>query len=290
MKIKFCCLFLFIFSKTYTQTTVSFTPEKDNSMFSEALNNSNGAGKILFSGRTEGRANTEVRRALLKFNLSSIPANAQITSVSLQVSVVKAADNTTAPHSFSLHKVLNNWGEGTSSGLGRGSAATANDATWKYRLYSSSQWTTQGGDFVATPSATSSIHYSDFPLEYGIWNSAGMIADVNAWIANAANNFGWVIIGQEATLGSAKGFSSREETIFPKPTLTITYTQPCPNSLVLSNTIASGIYRSAEQITSTGTIANTANVTYTAGKSITLNGVFQVDNGAVFEAKIAGCL
>ena len=97
----FLCLPLIVFSQTFT---VDITPEKDNSMFSEGNNLSNGAGSNLFSGRTEGRSGTDLRRALIKFNVSGIPANAQIDSVILRMPVMKAANNTTATHNFSLHK------------------------------------------------------------------------------------------------------------------------------------------------------------------------------------------
>ncbi len=214
--------------------TVSLTPVKDNSIFSENSNNSNGIGKVLFAGRTKGIQATENRRALLKFNLSSIPSNAIIQTVNLQVAVVKSSDNISDFHSFSIHKLLNDWGESSSTGLGKGGPAQTNDATWHYKFYASSTWTTDGGDFVNTPSATSLVSYSDFDLQFGVWSSAAMKSDVTSWLTNTLSNFGWIIVGEENTLGSAKGFASREETVFPKPTLSITYSLPVDDKTLIN--------------------------------------------------------
>jgi hypothetical protein len=213
--------------------SMSFTPVKDNSMFSEGANLSNGAGSNLFAGRT---LISTSRRALLKFNPIGLPANAQIQSVSLSMIVIQSSGNTTIPKSFSLHKLQKDWGEGTSMGSGQGATATTNDATWAYNFYSSSSWTNTGGDFNPTPSATSNVQYSMFPPKYGIWNSASMKNDVVSWMANPTTNYGWILIGDESSGGSAMKFSSREDGFYPKPTLTIYYTLPA-NDKVLINEV-----------------------------------------------------
>ena len=206
-------------------TSVDFYPEKDNTMFSESNTTSDGSGKNIFAGKTEGNLGTQFRRSLVKFPITGIPSNAIIQSATLTLAVMKAS-SPSIDHNVAIHKVLKNWGEGASVGLGKGAAAKTNDATWKYTFYSTQSWTNLGGDFVASPSASTSVHYDASTLQYAVWSSATMLSDVQAWIANPANNFGWILIGDEAVDGSAKRFSSREETIFPKPTLTITYSIP----------------------------------------------------------------
>ncbi|WP_394993472.1 DNRLRE domain-containing protein [Emticicia sp.] len=214
--------------------TVDFFPEKDNSIFSENINNSNGAGTNLFSGRTQGTAGTEIRRALVKFNITSLPANAQIESATLQIAVTNSANSTTDSHNFSIHKVINNWGEGASIGLGKGSPAQINDATWLHSFYNYSNWISAGGDYMSNPSASAFVKYGSVDLEFGIWSSNLMTNDITNWISSPSTNFGWIIIGEESTIGSAKRFSSREETIFPKPTLTITYSLPIEDKILIN--------------------------------------------------------
>ena len=231
----FLYIFLFFTQISHAQLdSLSFTPVKDNSMFSESPTYSDGAGSNLYAGRTTGQSSALVRRALLKFTFTGLPANAQIQSVRLKMSVIQASNGTTATHNFSLYKLLKDWGEGTSNSAGQGSPATTNDATWRYNFYSSQSWTTLGGDFSPTPSATSGVAYADFPLQYGIWNSTGMKTDIINWLASPSSNLGWILIGEESTLGSAKKFSSRQETFFPKPTLTIFYTLPAVDKVLIN--------------------------------------------------------
>jgi hypothetical protein len=148
------------------------------------------------------------------------------------MAVVKAAN--TLGTEIALHKVLSNWGEGASVGLGKGAAAQTNDATWKYTFYSGTSWTHLGGDFDANPVAIDTVFYNANDLKYGEWTTEGMKTNVRTWISTPATNFGWILIGAEDNDGSAKRFSSKEETVFPKPTLTITYSIPVPQSVILN--------------------------------------------------------
>jgi Lamin Tail Domain len=214
--------------------SMSFVPVKDNSMYSERPNNSNGAGISIFAGRTKGIAGSELRRALLKFNLTALPNNAQIQSVKLILSVTGAANFNNATYNFSLHKVLKDWGEGTSSGTGMGASATLNDATWVNNFYNSSTWTNAGGDFTPTASASANITFLTFPLNSGTWNSTGMKNDVIAWKSNPSTNFGWIIIGEETVLGSAFYFGSREGNFYPKPELRVYYTFPATEKVIIN--------------------------------------------------------
>jgi hypothetical protein len=214
--------------------SMSFTSVKDNSMFSESPTYSDGAGYNIYAGKTTGLVGSQIRRALLKFSLTNLPNNAQIQSVKLTMPVIQAAGNTTTPHNFSLHKLLKDWGEGTSTSRGQGSPATTNDATWNYNFYNSSTWTTAGGDFSPTASATSAVAYASFPFKFGTWSSIGIKDDVMAWLANPSTNFGWILRGEESVLGSAKKFTSREEGFYPKPTLTIVYTLPAVEKVFIN--------------------------------------------------------
>ena len=48
-----------------------------------------------------------------------------------------------------LHKLLADWGEGTSQATGeegQGAPATPNDATWRHRFFDTIFWTNEGGD------------------------------------------------------------------------------------------------------------------------------------------------
>src|SRR5437879_3143924 len=119
-----------------------------------------------------------------------------------------------------LHKRLADWGEGTShapGGEGSGAPATPNDATWRHRFYDTIFWTTQGGDFSATVSASQSVG----PVGQYTWSSTQMVADVQSWLNNPASNFGWLVLGDETAIATAKRFDTRESA--SPPVLTVEY-------------------------------------------------------------------
>lgn len=55
-----------------------------------------------------------------------------------------------------------------------------------------------------------------------------MVADVRDWMATPGSNFGWILIGDETQLTSAKRFESRSANNPPadRTALTIYYTAP----------------------------------------------------------------
>lgn len=199
--------------------TVSLNPVKDNTMFSESDTLSNGAGDYFFAGET---ALGEFRRGLLAFDIAgAVPAGATIDSVRLTLNLSKA-QFITAP--VSLHRSLLDWGEAGSDAVaneGKGAPAQPGDATWGYAFYTMTPWPA-GGSFVGTASATTSTTY----LGVYTWQSAQMAADVQGWLDNPSTDFGWVVVGDEASIGSAKRFDSRDNpTAANWPLLEIWYTE-----------------------------------------------------------------
>ena len=224
--------YVWIFGCTFTmcllarsQEEVSIVATKDNTMYSENGNTSNGAGIYIFSGKTNGGA---IRRALVQFDLTGkIPSNATITSVLVKLNMSRTIAGS---QNATIHKVTADWGEGTSDALGNngnegsGAAATTNDATWSHRIFNTQQWTVQGGDFEALASDTTAIG-SAGSFQFG--STQQMIADAQGWLANPGTNFGWLIKCNESANATAKRFDSREHTVAAnRPTLIIQYTVP----------------------------------------------------------------
>ena len=202
------------------QTTTTFTPSKDNTLYQANPGNvSNGQGNSLFVGRTD---DSRIRRALLAFDLSSIPTNATITAATLTLECTKVGTNSAID--ISLRRLSRDWGEGASDAPGEegaGTGAVTGDATWTHAFFNTVPWSTAGGDFSGTASATTSVGVGG---AYS-WSGSGMVADIQAWVADPASNFGWVMMGGEGTDRTAKRFASREELGAP-PRLQITYTVP----------------------------------------------------------------
>jgi hypothetical protein len=199
--------------------TISIMPSKDNTLYEfdpAEGDHSNGAGFHFFAGET---AMSELRRGVLAFNIAgSIPPGSTITAVSLSLNMSRTLLDTA--RIVELHKLLADWGEGTSHAPGEegdGAPATTNDATWRHRFFDTIFWATQGGDFSATVSASQSVG----PVGQYTWSSAQMVADVQSWLDNPASNFGWLVLGDESGSGTSKRFDTRESA--SPPVLTIQY-------------------------------------------------------------------
>jgi hypothetical protein len=200
-------------------------PSKDNTLyqyFPAEGDLSNGAGFHFFAGEN---GMGELRRGVLAFDIAgSIPPGSTITGVSLSLNMSMTSSDT--PRTVELHKLLADWGEGTShagGGEGGGAPATPGDATWRHRFYDMIFWTMQGGDFSATVSASQSVG----PIGQYTWSSAQMVADVQSWLDNTATNFGWLVLGDESAGATAKRFDTRESA--SPPVLTIEYTRTAPS-------------------------------------------------------------
>jgi hypothetical protein len=219
--LSFCLLSL---ATMMAQTTLTFTPSKDNSINEVSTSSSNGIGLSLYAGKDNvGRKH----RCLMRFDLSKISANATITNVTLQLFVNRTID--LSPRTHELHKISADWGEGTSYGIGGGAPATINDATWSDRFYGVSTWASLGGDFSPTVSSSTEIGVSG---NYTFPSTTELIADVQSWVSSASTNYGWVVIGDESTIRTARGFDSREAGTTNLPTLSVTFTGFLPIELI----------------------------------------------------------
>src|SRR6266498_2300213 len=182
---------------------------------------SNGAGFHFFAGET---AMGELRRGVLAFDIAgSIPPGSTITAVSLSLNMSRTLLETA--RTVELHKLLADWGEGTSHAPGEegdGAPATTNDATWRHRFFDTIFWAMQGGDFSATVSASQVVG----PVGQYTWSSAQMVADVQSWLDNPSSNFGLLVLGDESTNATSKRFDTRESA--SPPVLTIEFTRGIP--------------------------------------------------------------
>ncbi|MBL8724708.1 MAG: DNRLRE domain-containing protein [Planctomycetes bacterium] len=204
------------------QTTVSVPCVLDNTLYQSATGTlSNGRGTGLYVGVT---GQPGIRRPLLKFDVDGVvPAGARILSAQLNLSCVTSAFG--GPLPVTMHRALASWGEGTSvatGGGGQGAAARTGDATWLHRFYPNTFWTSPGGDFAPTPSATI------VTPPYGLCSSnvtTALVADVQSMLDNPSGNFGWLLKTNELTAYMARKIESRESN-FTKPVLSVTYVLP----------------------------------------------------------------
>ncbi len=186
---------------------------------------SNGKGSFFFAGATSVGT---VRRGLVAFDLSSMPAGATILSASVTLHMSRTI---AAAQPVGLHRVLSDWGEGASDAAlqeGGGAPAQAGDVTWQHNFFPSSFWATGGGDFVPAASATLLVG----GIAFYTWGpTPELIADVQSWVDDPSSAFGWLVLGNEAQLTTAKRFDSRENlTAANRPVLTVEFTTAPPPS------------------------------------------------------------
>lgn len=212
---------------------ISLSPIKDNTLYEDGTGSlSNGAGAFIFTGRI---MTGELRRLLIAFDIAgNIPAGSTINSVSLTLHV---SNSVSGNQTLRLHRLLANWGEGTSNAAGMegmGAPATTGDATWLHSSYNTLLWTTEGGDYVTAESASAAVG----DVAFYTWGStAQMVTDVQGWLDNPASNNGWILIGNEAVVQTAKRFDSRQNpTLVNRPVLMVDYTPivvPPENKILL---------------------------------------------------------
>ena len=204
---------------------VTIPASKDNTLYEDASGSlSNGAGKDFFVGRTSTFTNT-VRRAVIAFDVAvNVPAGATIDSVTLTLHLSRAPF-LPGDTPVELRRLLADWGEGTSNPIGQeggGAPATSGDATWLHRFFNTVFWNSPGGDFSTTVSASRLVR----DVAFYTWGPTDrMRADVQGWLDDPATNFGWLLLGNEIPLETARAFDSRQG-IDPslRPSLTINFT------------------------------------------------------------------
>lgn len=202
---------------------ISLAPIKDNTLYEDAAGSrSNGAGEHFFVGRNNSGL---IRRGVIAFDIAgNIPTGSTINSVILTLHVSRTQ---AGPQTIRLHKLLADWGEGTSKAFGNeggGGDPTSGDATWAHRFFDTALWDEAGGDFSATVSASASVGGSG---DYTWGSEELMVSDVQGWLDDPFTNYGWLLQGNEGENQTTKRFDSKETSIETnRPLLAIEYVSP----------------------------------------------------------------
>jgi hypothetical protein len=231
-------------------------PVADTTLAESYPHNNSGAVPWFNIGSIQNPAGTNAafpyprNRALIRFDIAnSIPGDAMIESVDFFIDIahVPPNDNSDPNQILNVHRMLRPWGEGTGTnlpplfigaGTGFGRPSQTGEADWYHRFAGTTNtWATPGGlegvDFSTNVSA--SIYVLDqSAAPYWIRSTPEMVADVQSWLNNPDENFGWMLkVNDETAPWTAKRFISREENPF-FPRLEITYSiVPEPHTTAL---------------------------------------------------------
>jgi hypothetical protein len=247
-------LIVLLFSPAAWATTITIGASKDATIYGAGINQgvpntdgqdlfnrSNGAGPGIFAG---GNGVHAPHRGLIAFDIAgNVPAGSVITDVQMTLYLGIVAGSGGAPglgdqtpRTISLFHLTADWGEGTTGststtigGTGQGFPANPGDATWNARFYPGTLWTTPGGDYRPTPSASLAVGSQFFSPQ--TWRSTpALVADVQGWLDAPSSNFGWILINADETgRQTHRAFFSRES-LDPtmRPQLQISYIAPVP--------------------------------------------------------------
>jgi hypothetical protein len=152
---------------------------------------------------------TDVARAIIKFDVSSLPVDADVVGVTLNVLLSGMTDTTT----IDAYAVSTAWDEGPDCG---GIDAAGNTASWN------GPWASAGGDFG------NSINAASVVIDYNInifWQGFDIDpAVVKQWSIDPGSNNGIILKAQDELTGGSASFHSKETaSAADGPKLTVYY-------------------------------------------------------------------
>lgn len=216
--------FILVLAGSALAESATLHPIADTSLFENSPDNNLGSNSNLVAGANGSGLRG---RILFRFDVANqIPSNAVVQSVALKLNVVTVPGGGGEPSIFDLHRTLVSWKEGTGAG-NAGTPANADETTWNNRFHPSTPWTMPGAGMSSDFSETVSDSLLITNLgNYTFTSNTNLVSDVQAWLQNPTENFGWIMIGEsEDTAFTAKRFGSREDTN-NWPSLVVQYSLP----------------------------------------------------------------
>ena len=188
--------------------TVTLTPVADTTISEDSAAKADGSTPHMIVGHLSpdigGHANVPAR-GLLRFDLTSIPGNAIVSSATLRLAVFASASGVNDTHV--LNALSRDWDE---------TAASWTTTGWE-------SWEEGGGDFDPTTDGSVSVGGIG-PVIFT--STPNLIARVQGWIMNPSGNYGWMLRSLSEVGGrNARRFYTREAAS-EQPLLTIEYTVP----------------------------------------------------------------
>lgn len=163
-----------------------------------------------YGGHGALRVNSGSQRALIQFDLATLPAESRISSARMELYL----SSSTQAGTIDVHAVTDAWVEGTCSGSG----CTADGATWD-TSDGGTAWTAPGGDH--DPTAVTSQPIGAAGSWYG-WDITPLAA---SWVAGELPNHGVILRGFDGVSAQFASSDAADASVHPR--LTITYACEC---------------------------------------------------------------
>lgn len=211
-------------------------------------------------GDSELRVKNEsnkLKRALLQFDLSSIPASAIVTNATLSLYVKGASGGALT---INAHRVTASW--------------TELEVTWKARDKAASLlWTNLGGDYDAAVAGMASVDDTK-----DVWRSWTITSLADGWVDNPASNLG-VILEAAGSPNKEKVFKSSDDgTASQRPKLAVCYTSGVTISPNNSGEGVGGQTRTYAHVVHVGNLTTQVNLSAVSNRGWTTR-IYEDENG-----------
>ncbi len=160
--------------KTFQYGADGYFGVQDNYIGGERTNNYGTYERMVVTGYLDYGVGA-LQRGLVQFDLSSIPTGTRITRATLHLYSYYPEQTKGSAGQYGAYPLTRNW--------------TANSSSW-YLADTSVNWSTPGGDFVATPDATTQKKSA---AQVPAWYEWDVTDRVQQWIDGTSDNFGWLI-------------------------------------------------------------------------------------------------
>lgn len=156
----------------------------------------------MFIGNMGGTPGVEKYRGVIRFDLSSIPTNAVVSSATLRLAF---APLQTTVATISVHRATTAWTEGA----GAWTAGATDGATWqKPDAAQAATW--DGGHFVPEPSSSVSGSLQGSASSEVRYSFSNLTADAQLWVNHPAWNHGWFVINNDEVNGTDTTYPAKQ--------------------------------------------------------------------------------
>jgi len=178
------------------ETSQKLRPSQDANIFQGLDESAAGSGRYTVGYRnyTETGAILE-NRALVQFDLSSLPSDAQIVSAEILLDTYGRTRE--GEPDIQAHRITSFWTTEATSASGGGSIpanAITGDVTWKYSSYDSLTWNNPGGDFDSEVLSTES---NDGREDHVFPSTPALVDTVQGWVDDIYPNYGFMLLDPE---------------------------------------------------------------------------------------------
>ncbi|MEA1912410.1 MAG: DNRLRE domain-containing protein [candidate division WOR-3 bacterium] len=179
----------------------------------------------------------DAKHALIRFDLTQIPADIQIDSAWVYFYFTQRRTTQTGIKRLSVYRLNRSWGEGSGNDPGGydGRFASQGECNWNYAFFDSAPWLIAGCDSVPDDREENFEDFKAFSTDIlkNTWHSWSITNMCQLWITHPDSNFGFVL--REPVISPAGGIldfaSSEYNVIYYRPKLYVRLS-PQPETLI----------------------------------------------------------